>query len=159
MAATPILNPRRVKPTRMLPPNPAVAAARRVSSIKLLDGDAIPDRSGEDILLLDGRLAAVYSHHRDGRRATLLCISRLRSTFMDSHPPLWCPSSPAATEARLSSPRVVSFPSSAFASSPSLSFRQRPGYPASITFHIWNRLFMLFLRNGGDATLAIAGGG
>jgi hypothetical protein len=38
-------------------------------------------------------------------------------------------------------------------------FRQRPGYPASITFHIRNRLFMLFLRNGEDATLAAPGGG
>ncbi|KAJ7797807.1 hypothetical protein B0H14DRAFT_3886856 [Mycena olivaceomarginata] len=42
------------------------------------------------------------------------------------------------------SPRVVSFPSSAFESSPPLSFRQRPGHPAKITFHIRNRLFMLF---------------
>ncbi|KAF8124646.1 hypothetical protein K438DRAFT_2002590 [Mycena galopus ATCC 62051] len=29
--------------------------------------------------------------------------------------------------------------------SPPLPFRQRPGYPASITFHIRSRLFMLFL--------------
>jgi hypothetical protein len=43
------------------------------------------------------------------------------------------------------SSRVGLFPSSAFASSRSLSFRQRPGYPASITFHIQNRLSMLFL--------------
>ncbi|KAJ7938659.1 hypothetical protein B0H13DRAFT_1851248 [Mycena leptocephala] len=67
-----------VKPTRTLPPNPAVAAARRVSSIKLLDGDANPDRSGEEICLLDGRLAAARlpgQHHLPYTESTFHAIS------------------------------------------------------------------------------------
>ncbi|KAF8125518.1 hypothetical protein K438DRAFT_1012702 [Mycena galopus ATCC 62051] len=103
---SPIPSPRRVPATRPLPANPAVAAARRVSA-KFLDGDTNPDRSGEEICLLDGRLDIRIPATGD-EPPPLLCISRLPSTFMDPHPPLWRTSSPAAMEARLSS-LLVSF--------------------------------------------------
>ncbi|KAJ7819874.1 hypothetical protein B0H13DRAFT_384485 [Mycena leptocephala] len=81
-----------------------------------------------------------YSHHHDSPQARvtpLPCISRPPSNFMDSRPRSGHASSPTVTEARLPS-RFVSILS--FRSP--LSFRQRPGYPASITFHIRNRLFL-----------------